>query len=88
MNLKNKIFGNFDFSCLSDYEFKEDAVREDIIAPLLRSIGYSATGKNKMIRSRSLTHPYVMFGSQKRKVNIIPDYLLQVDGKPCFASRC
>ena len=84
MNLINKIFGDFDFTCLSDPSFKEDAVREDIVAPLLKSIGYSATGPNKMIRSKTLVHPYVMFGSQKRKVNIVPDYLLLVNEKPCF----
>ena len=84
MNLIEKIFGDFDFSSLNDPEFKEDAVREDIVAPLLRSIGYKASGNNKMIRSKSLVHPYVMFGSQKRKVNIVPDYVLSVDEKPCF----
>lgn len=84
MNLRNKIFGDFDFSCTDDPEFKEDSVREDIIAPLLRKVGWSAGGPNKIIRSRPLTHPYVMFGSQKRKVSIIPDYLLEVDGKVCF----
>jgi hypothetical protein len=84
MDIKTTIFGNFDFSCTNDPEFKEDSVREDIIAPLLRKTGWSANGPNKIIRSRALTHPYVMFGSQKRKINIIPDYLLEVNGKPSF----
>jgi len=84
LKLQKKNFSNFDFSCLDDEEYKEDSVREDIIAPLLKGIGYSANGPNKIIRSRSLTHPYVMFGSQKRKLNIIPDYILAIDDKPCF----
>lgn len=84
MNLRENIFGNFDFSCLDDEEYKEDSVREDIVAPLLKHIGYSVSGPNKIIRSRSLTHPYVMFGSQKRKLNIIPDYILAIDDNPCF----
>lgn len=84
MNLPAKTFGDFDFSCTEDPEFKEDSVREDIIAPLLRKVGWSANGPHRIIRSRPLVHPYVMFGSQKRKLNIIPDYLLELDGKPCF----
>ena len=84
MDLRTRILGDFDFSCLDDPEFKEDSVRENIIAPLLRGIGWSSSGTNKIIRSRSLTHPYVMFGSQKRKLTVIPDYLLTVNGKPCF----
>jgi hypothetical protein len=84
MNLKEKIFGRFDFSCVDDAEYKEDAVREDIIAPLLRRIGYSPGGPNKIIRSRSLTHPYALFGSKKRKIKIIPDYILEVEDEPCF----
>lgn len=84
MNLKTKIFGQFDFSSLDDPEFKEDSVREEIISPLLKSIGWASSGSCKLIRSRTLTHPYVMFGSKKRNLSIIPDYLLVIDEKPCF----
>jgi hypothetical protein len=84
MHLKEKTFGTFDFDCINDPEFKEDSVREDIIAPLLRSIGYGASGPHKLIRSKPLTHPYVLFGSQKRKISIVPDYLIAIDDKPCF----
>jgi hypothetical protein len=84
MNLVKSVFGSFDFSCINDAEFKEDSVREDIIAPLLKGLGYSAGGTNKIVRSRSLAHPYVMFGSTKKKLTYIPDYLLEVDDKPCF----
>lgn len=73
---------NFDLSLLNDSEFKEDSVREEIIAPLLRKLGYSASGKNKIVRSRPLIHPFVRIGSKNQKVNIIPDYILEIDGKP------
>jgi hypothetical protein len=75
---------NFSFTALDDPTFKEDAVREEIIAPLLRSIGYSATGPYRIVRSKVLTHPYVMFGSTKRKLNIIPDYTLITEDIPRF----
>lgn len=75
------MFENFDFKVLNDPEFKEDAVREEIITPLLKELGYKASGKNKIIRSKSLTHPFVYIGSKKRKVNIIPDYLLEIDNE-------
>lgn len=29
----------FDFSCLDDPAFREDAVREEMIAPILRALG-------------------------------------------------
>ena len=76
------LFNNFDFSCLDDPEYKEDSVREDIVAPLLKYSGYKPNGKAKLVRSRALTHPYVLFGSQKRKVNIVPDYLLEYEEVP------
>lgn len=63
-------------------EFKEDSVREEIIAPILRKLDYSSSGVNKIVRSRSLVHPYVNIGSKIYKVNIIPDYILEIDGKP------
>lgn len=63
---------------LDDPDFKEDAVREELITPLLKSLGYSASGSNRIIRSKNLAHPYVYIGSKKHKINIIPDYLLKV----------
>lgn len=75
-------FNDFDISIFLNSEYKEDAVREDIVSPLLRRLGYSHQGKNIMVRSRSLTHPYVYIGTKKHKVNIIPDYLLEIDDKP------
>lgn len=76
------MFENFELFSLNDSEFKEDSVREEIIAPILRKLDYSSSGVNKIVRSRSLVHPYVNIGSKIYKVNIIPDYILEIDGKP------
>lgn len=73
---------HFDFSLLRDREFKEDSVREEIISPLLKYLGYSASPPNRIIRSRSLAHPFVQIGTRRNEVKIIPDYLLEISGKP------
>ncbi len=74
-------FQTFDFSLLDSPDFKEDSVRETMIAPLLYALGYGNSGLNQIFRSKSLTHPFVNIGSQKRAVKIIPDYLLAVESK-------
>ena len=71
----------YDQSSLDDSEFKEDAVREEFTGPLLIRLGYRSTGENRIIRSRHLAHPFVMIGTTKTPVGIIPDYLLEVAGK-------
>lgn len=76
------MFGRFDFSILSDPEFKEDSVREELVVPILSRLGYSATGEHRIIRSKTLVHPFVYIGTTRYKVNIIPDYLLTVAGSP------
>ncbi|GGE74277.1 type I restriction enzyme HsdR N-terminal domain-containing protein [Shewanella carassii] len=78
------MFEDFDFSILKDPDFKEDSVREELIIPIIKSLGYSATGDAKIVRSRPLIHPYVAIGSQQRKISIIPDYLFLADGKPLW----
>lgn len=78
------MFKNFNFSILNDPEFKEDSVREEIILPILQALGYSATGKYRIIRSKTLDHPYVMIGCKKRKTSIIPDYLFKLDDRYGF----
>lgn len=77
-------FPEFDFSALDDPHFKEDSVREEILAPLLRGLGYSATGENRIVRSKALVHPFVTIGTHKHKINIVPDYTLFVSGKPAW----
>jgi DNA modification methylase len=79
-----ELFAGFDFSLLESPDFKEDSVREEIILPLLHALGYSPGGLNQIIRSKSLQHPFVNIGSGKRKINLIPDYLLAVGNKPAW----
>ncbi|WP_452227136.1 restriction endonuclease [Lacinutrix cladophorae] len=74
----------FDYELLKNPEFKEDSVREEIVVPIIKGLGYSANKPNQIIRSRNLIHPFVSIGSQKKKVYIIPDYLLEVDEKPTW----
>ncbi|MBN2590827.1 MAG: type I restriction enzyme HsdR N-terminal domain-containing protein [Sedimentisphaerales bacterium] len=77
-------FDTFDFSCLASQDFKEDSVREVIIVPLLHSLGYADVGLNMILRSKTVSHPFVHIGSQKRPVNLIPDYTLSVGNKPAW----
>jgi hypothetical protein len=77
-----KVFPGFDRSLLDDPQFKEDSVREVIITPLLTRLGYSPSGPYRIIRSKSLTHPFIYAGTRKYPVNIIPDYTLMHDTLP------
>ncbi|XOQ12195.1 MAG: HSDR-N-2 domain-containing protein [Serratia liquefaciens] len=76
------MFDSFDFSILDDPDFKEDSVREELIVPFIKSLGYKLTGDSKIVRSKSLVHPYVSIGSKQRKVSITPDYVFYSDDKP------
>lgn len=78
--MKN-IFPDFDFALLDSPDFKEDSVREELILPMLKTLGYSATGTNKIVRSKNVSHPFVQTGSGKHQLTSIPDYLFEVDGK-------
>ena len=76
------MFTSFNFELLNNPEFKEDSVREELLVPLLTKLGYSASGECGIIRSKQLVHPFVMIGTQKRKINIIPDYILTYKNNP------
>ncbi len=76
------MFENFDFRVLDDPEFKEDSVREELVLPIVKALGYQVVGDSRVVRSRSLIHPYVALGSQQRKVSIVPDYLFLSEGRP------
>jgi hypothetical protein len=75
------LFRDFNFRVLDSPDFKEDSVREEIIQPILRELGYSPSGENKIIRGRRLPHPFVNIGSRRERIEIVPDYLLQVSDK-------
>lgn len=72
----------FDFGALDSPTFGEDAVREEIIAPVLHALGYTPSGPARVHRSKSLKVPFVMLGSKKYSIRIVPDYTLLVDDKP------
>lgn len=76
------MFSEFDFEILNDSDFKEDAVREELIVPIIKKLGYLVHGDSRIIRSKALIHPYVAIGSQERKISIIPDYIFTSDNKP------
>ncbi|MBA3632553.1 MAG: hypothetical protein H0W58_07060 [Acidobacteria bacterium] len=78
---KENLYQSFDFLLLDSPDFKEDSVREELILPMLKELGYSAQGENKIHRSKSVSHPFVQTGSGRHKLTSIPDYLLEVSGK-------
>ena len=79
--MDKNIFSNFDFDAINDPDFEEGSVREEIISPILKALNYKAFGRNKIIRGKSVTHPFVQTGSKKRELKNFPDYLLEIDGK-------
>ena len=77
---------DFDFSLLDDKDFKEDSVREDIIAPLLKELGFeSKKSKEGLTLKRSVAlNSDTILGSNKSikaKDLIIPDYVLYIEGE-------
>lgn len=72
---------NFDYDVLNNSDFKEDSVREEIIMPLIKALGYDYKGKYRIVRSKKLQHPFTMIGANKYKISIFPDYTLECDGK-------
>lgn len=78
------VLEGFNFDLLKNPEFQEDSVREEIVIPIIKGLGYTADTPNQIIRSRKLLHPYVSIGSQKKDIYIIPDYLFEVDGRPAW----
>jgi len=74
---KEYLFGTIDFKSLNqNSEFKEDSVREVIILPILKELGYS---QDNIVRSKTLQHPFLKIGSNKKiPIKLIPDYSLKV----------
>lgn len=78
MTTKQSLFGELDFKLVaSDPDFKEDSVREVIISPILKALGYTDA---TIVRSKRLQHPYLKIGTgKKRPISLIPDYSLKVE---------
>lgn len=74
---KEYLFGNINFQTLSQNpDFKEDSVREVIILPVLKELGYT---QNDIVRSKTLNHPFLKIGSNKKiPIKLIPDYSIKV----------
>lgn len=79
--MQNNPLATFDFLQLELPDFKEDSVREEVVKPLLDSLGYSVSGRYQICRSKALKHPFVQVGSGRRKITVVPDYLLKIDGQ-------
>ena len=74
---KQQLFGDLDFRTISENpDFKEDSVREVIILPILKGLGYT---QDDIVRSKTLQHPFLKIGSKKRPINLVPDYALKVE---------
>jgi hypothetical protein len=82
--MDDKLYRDFNFSLLDDPRFKEESVREELIAPLIKDLGYSNSGNTQVIRNHGLKHPFVSIGSSRKNITIIPDYLMQVNEKPAW----
>ena len=74
---KESLFGHLDFKTIrANADFKEDSVREVIVLPILKELGYT---QDNIIRSKTLQHPFLKIGSKKRPINLVPDYALKVE---------
>ncbi len=74
---KEKLFASLDFErIVNEPDFKEDSVREVIILPILKELGYT---QENIVRSKTLQHPFLKIGSKKRKITLVPDYVLKVE---------
>lgn len=78
------MFENIPPTVFGDPDFKEDSVRELIIAPLLAKLGFGPVGTTRVARSKSLQNPFIRAGTRNHPVTTIPDYTLYVNDKPKF----
>ena len=79
-SIKEILWSGIDFQGLKDnQEFKEDSVREEIILPLLKYLGY---GVDNIVRSYTLQHPFLRIGSNKKfPIHLVPDYVLRIEDR-------
>ncbi|MFN7851018.1 type I restriction enzyme HsdR N-terminal domain-containing protein [Anabaena sp. AL09] len=71
------IFGELNFQTLKENpDFKEDSVREVIILPIFKALGYTEIN---IVRSKTLQHPFLKIGSKKLPVKLVHDYVLKVE---------
>jgi len=71
-------------STFDDPGFKEDSVRELIIAPMLARLGYGPTGNPRVARSMAVKHPFIRVGTKNHPVTLVPDYVFFHNNAPIF----
>lgn len=72
-------FPHFDFNSLNETD-----IREEIIAPLLRYLGYRSGTANNIIREQHLTYPKSSLGRKDKNDPILrgrADYICDVQGQ-------
>lgn len=88
--MPQNVLKDFDFALLDNEDFKEDSVREFIIAPILADLGFvlknslkneGNPNKLELVLSKTLK-AQIQIGSNKSiDTDLTPDYLLLVDSK-------
>ncbi|MBK7099063.1 MAG: type I restriction enzyme HsdR N-terminal domain-containing protein [Sphingobacteriales bacterium] len=69
---REHLFGELNFHTITENpDFKEESVREVIILPILKELGYA---QENIVRSKTLQHPFLKIGSKNRPINLVPDY--------------
>jgi len=66
-------FGEMDFATMNEAD-----VREDIVTPLLRTLGYGIA-RNKIVRNHTLRHPFLKYGHREIPMRAEADYILEID---------
>lgn len=78
------MFEGIDSSIFDDPEFTEDSVREIIISPIIKRLGYLPSGNHRITRSKPLKNPFIRVGTRNHPVTTIPDYTFYIDERPVF----
>jgi len=82
MGIKDNLFGDLDFDKISsNRDFSEADVRAVIIDPILKELGFKHAD---ILREKQLKSPFLKTGSKKRKVNLIPDYIIKINNSYAF----
>lgn len=77
------IFDHIDFNNILGWN--EVNVCEEIITPFIKLLGYSPNdGPNRFLRELPVPHNLTRFGTKSERARVIPDYLVQVNGKNAF----
>ena len=72
---KEELFGNINLSELAFADFKEASVRESIIMPILKELGYN---EENIVREKTLKDPVLRTGKTKTPITLIPDYTIKI----------